>query len=219
MNRKLYDFVRRLVAPIKQKVMLTIGRAILTLVNDSTKVQSVQITLFADEVKDDVERFQEYGFTSVPITGAEGACVFVGGNRDHGIVVATDDRRFRPTGLKPGEVALYTAEGDTIIMKNGKLIETNTARSKLAATTSAETETISWKAKGSGIAQLLSDNYVNVEAPAVDVGTGLLEPPLNGATFQAWFNGHTHNIFGVPTTVPNMPSIPTHLSSHVRLGT
>jgi len=94
----------------------------MALVDDGKKLQQVQVELLADEVKDHVERFQQYGFTSVPLEGAEVLCVFLGGGRDHGIAFAIDDRRYRLTGLKNGDVALYTDEGTRIVLSRDKTV-------------------------------------------------------------------------------------------------
>lgn len=107
------DIVRvfnSLIAPLRRRVRLMVSRAILSVVNDAGGLQVVQVKLLADEVRDGVERMQDYGYTSVPLAGAEGVMVCVSGNRDHGIVVAMDDRRYRIKGLQPGEVAVYTDE-------------------------------------------------------------------------------------------------------------
>jgi phage gp45-like len=47
----------------------------------------------------------------------------VGGDRNNGVVVAVGDRKFRLKGLQGGEVAMYTDEGDIIIMKRGHNIK------------------------------------------------------------------------------------------------
>jgi phage gp45-like len=61
----------------------------------------------------------------VPLAGAEAAVLFVGGIRDHALVVAVDDRRYRKTGLQPGEVALYTDQGAYVLLKRGSVLEVN----------------------------------------------------------------------------------------------
>lgn len=113
----------KLLAPIIRRLRLALGRGIVRLVSDAAGIQTVQLSLMENEVRSDLERFQEYGFTSVPLDGAEAAVIFMGGNRDHGIVVAVDDRRYRLKGLAAGEVALYTDEGAKIVLKRGKIIE------------------------------------------------------------------------------------------------
>lgn len=111
-----------LLRQIQQRVRLMVGRAVLALVDDTTKLQTLQVALLAGEVRDG-ERFQNYGFTSHPLPGAEAVVVFPGGNRDHPIIVAVDDRRHRKTGLSSGESAMYHHEGDYIKLKNGRIIE------------------------------------------------------------------------------------------------
>lgn len=100
-----------------------VSRAVLALINDAAKLQRVQIAMRADEERGDVERFQDYGFTSVPFPGAEAVALSVGGSRSHMVVIAVEDRRYRLTGLEAGEVAIYTDEGDKILLKRGREIE------------------------------------------------------------------------------------------------
>lgn len=122
--------LQRALAPVTRAMQLSIARAVLLLVNDASKLQGLQVSLLADEVRDDVERFQNYGFTAHPHPGAEAVAVAAGGNRDHVLVVAVDDRRYRLRGLAQGEVAIYTDEGDKIVLKRGGVIEV-TAATKL----------------------------------------------------------------------------------------
>lgn len=101
-----------------------ISRAVVGLVNDGAKLQSVQVTLLADQVPDDAEHFQHYGLTSVPHAGAEGIALAVGGSTGHTVVVNVDDRRFRLKGLKGGEVALYDDLGHKVhLTRNGMVID------------------------------------------------------------------------------------------------
>lgn len=118
MARNVVDILR----PVHRRMVLAIGRAIVRLVDDAAKVQKAQVTVLAGETKA-VERFQQYGFTSVPLAGMEGIVVFPGAAREHGVMVAIGDRMFRLKGLQPGEVALYTDEGDRIVLKRGREIE------------------------------------------------------------------------------------------------
>jgi phage baseplate assembly protein V len=125
--------VQRMLAPLQQRIMLMLGRALLTVVNDDAGLQRVQVALLSKETRDDVERFQQYGFTSHPHAGAEAAVVFLGGNRDHPIVLAIDDRRYRVQGLAAGEVAIYTDEdqedgGHRIVFRRGQEIEINAGK-------------------------------------------------------------------------------------------
>ena len=116
-----------------------VARAVLNVVDDEGNMQRVQISLLEDEVIDSVERFQNYGFTSVPDEGSEATVVFVGADRSHPVVVVADDRRVRKKGLKPGEVAVYHKDGDFIHLKNGNCMDISTR----TLTLSCETATIS----------------------------------------------------------------------------
>lgn len=120
----------KLIAPLKRRVMLMIGRATINLVNSALKVQGVQVTLLADELHDNVEQFQQYGFTSRAFAGAEGIVVALGGTRNRSVLIACEDRRYRLTGLAEGEVALYDDLGSKIVLKRGNIIEV-TAAAKL----------------------------------------------------------------------------------------
>jgi len=193
-DRELHSFLNKFIAPLKRRVMLMVGRCVLSAVNDSNGMQEVKIDLLADETLDEVERFQNYGFTSNPLSGAEGVTVFVSGDRSHGIVIAMDDRRYRLKGLEDGEVALYTDEGDKIHFKRGNKIDIETKE----LTINAQTKTI-------------------VNAPAVELSSGVLEKILNGESFQTVFNNHVHvGNLGVPTAPPLVPSTPADLSTKVK---
>ncbi len=110
----MIEAFRKLIAPIQRRVALMVGRAVIRLIDDSLKCQVVQIDALAGETLSNVERFQQYGYTSVPQSGAEAVFVCVAGNRSHPIVIAVEDRRYRLKGLQAGEVALYDDLGHII---------------------------------------------------------------------------------------------------------
>jgi phage baseplate assembly protein V len=109
--------------PIKNRITNMIARGTLGTVGDGTKLQAGQVNLLADEVKDNVERFQQYGFSSVPHSGAEVVVLFPSGTRDHGLIISVDDRRYRLKGLQGGEVALYDDLGTSVVLKRAGNIE------------------------------------------------------------------------------------------------
>lgn len=115
--------MRALIAPIARRVRLMVSRAVVQLINDGAKMQELQVLLLSDELRARVERFQNYGFTSVPLAGAEALVVSVGGSRSHPVAVAVDDRRYRKRDLQPGETAIYTDEGDYVLLKRGRVVE------------------------------------------------------------------------------------------------
>lgn len=120
--------IRRYLAGIRQTF-----RGVLTLVKSAGAVQLVQVDGLAGEQLQDNELFQHYGYTSNPPPGTMAVVVPVGGKTSHGIVIATEHGSYRLKGLKSGEVALYTDEGDSIVLKRGRLIEVTTETFRLNA--------------------------------------------------------------------------------------
>ena len=99
------DDMKRFIAPLQRRVMLAIGRGTLGPVDDAGGLQRSQVKLLAGEVRDNVERIQPYGFSAVPLPGA-------------------DDRRHRPTGMQPGDVCIYSNQtGHKITLKADRTIE------------------------------------------------------------------------------------------------
>lgn len=180
------DFIKKLMRPLKSRIALMISRSVVAIVNDSEKIQSLQALVLAGEVQADIERFQNFGFTSTPLPNAEAVLVYPGGEREHAIAVAVDDANFRPTGQPPGSSTQYDAFGG-----KSSLIAGN---HKVEALVKSE-----------------------ILAPTVLLGSGsMTEKILNGETFQMTYNAHTHLAFGVPTTTPVIPSLPTDLSLAVK---
>jgi phage baseplate assembly protein V len=128
------DDFQRLIAPVVQRVRLMVSRAVVRLVDSSRRVQVLQAGLLAGETRDNLECFEHYGFTSNPLPGMEAAVMFIGGDRSSGVVVAVGDRQFRLRGLEPGEVALYTDEGDSLVFKRGRTVELSTLHVQISAT-------------------------------------------------------------------------------------
>lgn len=122
-DRMTVQDVKRIVSPLARRVLGVVARAIIKTIDDSPGMQKAQVSILRDEVRDKVDRVQQYGFSSVPKAGADAIVIFVGGNRDHGIVIATDDARYRMKGLSAGEVALYTDEGDYVYLKRGRVVK------------------------------------------------------------------------------------------------
>lgn len=100
-------------------------RGVLVRVNSTGGVQTVQAKGLAGESLQDAELFQHYGFTSNPLKGTMAVVVPVNGKTSHSIIIATEHATYRLKELKSGEVALYTDEGSSIILKRGRIIEVN----------------------------------------------------------------------------------------------
>ena len=114
--------LRRLLRPLTTRDANMINRGVVQLANDGAKLQLLQIGVLAGETVDNGEHFQPYGFSSIPLAGAEVVVLFPNGDRSHPLVIAASDRRYRPTAGQPGEVVVYNNTGATItITKDGDI--------------------------------------------------------------------------------------------------
>jgi phage baseplate assembly protein V len=169
----------RLIEPLRRRVALMLTRAVVNVVNDALKLQGVQVGMGDGEARD-YERIMQYGFTGVPLAGAEAVVVCIDGNRDHGVVIAVDDKRYRLKGLAGGEVAMYTDQGDKIHIKRG------------------------------GTILVEASTKIELSAPSVEIGDGsTFKALVNNSIFDS-FNAHVHTCAspGSPTSGPVSTAVP-----------
>lgn len=114
---------------LRQRVLLMVGRGIIKAIDDSGGIQKLQCSFLKNEASTGMERMGNYGISSWPLPDCEVLAVFIGGNRDHGIIVATEDRRHRVKNGNEGDIAIYTYEntghatGHRIVLKDGRKID------------------------------------------------------------------------------------------------
>lgn len=112
MDRALLGEIRRMLAPLERRVKLAVSRAIVTLVNDGTGIQTVQGTALKGEViGDDTEHMQPGGLSHKSLASAEGLFVSQSGVRDDGVWICISDRRYRPKDIEDGDTIIYN-EGE-----------------------------------------------------------------------------------------------------------
>lgn len=111
----------RFIEPLKRKLTSMICCALIDAVKDDKDIQLVTLNILDEEEHKNIERIQEYGFTSHPPANSEAVILFVGGNRSHGLVIATETSRYRLKSLPAGAVALYTMSGEYVKLTNGKI--------------------------------------------------------------------------------------------------
>ncbi len=127
-----------------------IRRARLRAQDGSGAIQKVHVAVNDTLDRDNIERFQDYGFACNPSTG-EGITIEIGG---HLIVLRMDQTGTRPK-LELDEVSVWHKEGHAVTLKTGKLIvvdcdeyQVNTKRYKVNASESAGFETPKVTASG-----------------------------------------------------------------------
>ncbi len=182
-----------LLDPIVTKIRMMLARGVLALVDDARKMQAVQVKGMAGEALNDVEHPQPYGFTSNPLPGAEAFMMFPGGDRSHGIALVIDDRRYRLKPLGSGEVAIYSHEGHSVVLKNGRLVQVDCDDLVINASASVSINTSSFSVTASQItwdaAQATLTGLLSV---AGDIRALTGSAALAMSRIRTLYNRHTH---------------------------
>ncbi|MDA8483586.1 phage baseplate assembly protein V [Pseudomonas resinovorans] len=107
-----------MLAPMARRLRLMVGRCLLVAADDARQRQNVQIKLLSGEVADDVEHYQQAGFTSVPLPGAVGLFLASGGKRSGLAALLLENKEQRLNGLEPGDAAIYhIGEGHHLVLE------------------------------------------------------------------------------------------------------
>jgi phage baseplate assembly protein V len=180
------DGLRSALDPLWRAVRMGFDRGRLIAVSAEGKMQRLKISLRAGEMKENIEHFEPYGFTSHPLAGSDVVVGFVGADRSHGIALVVGDRRYRLRNLKGGEVAIHDDQGQSVhLTREGIVI------------------------KGAGLPMLITDTpKVRMETPLVEVTGDIIDhcdtQPHTVAQMRGIYNTHTHpvrNVQGGGSTV------------------
>lgn len=99
--------------------------------DESGNVQKFQLQYNANETRDKIPSAQFYGFASSPLPGSNVVILNPLGDSGGGVVIASHDPRYRPTGMAPGEskhhdhigqFVYLAADGSIHITANHKVI-------------------------------------------------------------------------------------------------
>lgn len=163
--------VQKLLAPLQRRLRLIADRAIVTLVNDALQRQNLQLKVLADEGADDVERFQNYGHTSVPPAGSEAIVLGVGGARAGLVAIAVEHKGFRPKDLEAGDSCLYHLEGHNLKLGKDGLA----ALSAKSVITAAEEQTLTISPENEILGALHVTLNITTDADVIINGKSFLE--------------------------------------------
>lgn len=177
------DDLENFLSPMKRAVLNMVGKAVIKAVDDTQKLQLMKIQTNADELQDEVERIQQYGFTSHPQNNAEAIILAIGGDPSNLIVIGTDDTRYR-IKLAQGEVALYDDQGQFIKLKRNNKIEVKGGEVIVGEDADIESIVIGDSLK-TYIDSLLSDVFSSWVIVAGDGGAALK------TLFTAWNTAHS----------------------------
>lgn len=155
------------------------------------QVQTVRGEATENDVKDAIERFQDYGFAGNPVDG-QGLVLHIDG---HTIVIRKDRLAERPR-LGAYEVCVWHKEGHKVTLKDGKLIEVECDDFVLKATNSVKIETKTMTVQASTKARVespLTENTGMLKTQDLTIGlTGAGTATMTGGTIN--YNAVTFNL-------------------------
>lgn len=125
--------LQRLMAPIITRIRRVCLGAIIRRVDDGGDLQRMQVESIGHSVYDNVEKFEQFGFTSNPPLGLDAIIVERCGKH---IIVAIGDRKYRIKNLGSGDTAIYDAHNQTIILNKNGIAVTDTQNNKVVMNSS-----------------------------------------------------------------------------------
>lgn len=183
-----------------------LGRGVVESVDDTPMMRTIQAEFLPGDVREGLEHFEPYGFTSRVKQGAEAIGAFFNGDRSHGVVLVTADRRFR-LHVEEGEVAVFDDQGQKVVLKrDGILVETP---KNLTATVGGNA-----LATVSGTTTLKSGD-VTIDAPSVHItGTLSVDGHISGAGGLAVSGGSGAAVTGSITATGDITAGSISLQGH-----
>lgn len=166
------------------KMVTGIGRV--TGMADDGLTQTLQVKTPLDVM--DVRRLAEFGFTSAPPEGSDVLVVSLGGDRSSSVVISTNHKKSRLTGLNSGETAIYNIDGMFVkLTESGVEVE---AQGKDVTVTNATTVTIN-----------AADGVV-MNTPMLQVSGDIVDNTGSGNSssmkdLRDGHNSHTHDVKNV----------------------
>lgn len=110
-----------MIESIARRVLMMIGVGRSTTASVEGATPAVQLALLGTknagpEIKDGIPSMQLFGFASATLPGCDYAVGFLSGDRTKGVALASNDRRYRPSTLAPGESMMYDNAGNQVYL-------------------------------------------------------------------------------------------------------
>lgn len=164
-----------------------LAKAVTRKIIDTLGRQTAQVEVTKGELIDDMERMQDYGFTSnPPVSGTDAIVAFLGGSREQGVIIRMENRQFRLKSLETGEVAMFDDLGNVI--KLGRESVDLIAITKATVSAPIIEATASTSAK------------IQVGASSITVTPGAIDLVSTVLTHNGKNIGATHFHVGSPST-------------------
>lgn len=168
---------------LSRGLLAAFGLGHVTATRDDAPVKVLQVRFSPLETHDSIPLIQQYGFSSRPKPNANAVVVFLTGDRNQGLAIATTDQRY-VVHLSEGEVALHTDEGDHVYLKRGREIEV-VAGTKLTVTSPLTTVSGDLRVAGGVTAGYGGSDAVTLQGHSHKQGTdthGDTEQPTDAPT-------------------------------------
>ena len=200
------DMIQRAIDKAMSRVR-TAFRAVLTAIDSTTPIQLLQADGLAGEQLQDNELMQHYGFTSVPLAGAQVIVLPIGGKTAHGIIIATEHIASRLKALKNGEVAIYDDQGQSVYLtRQGIIVNggglpvtiTNTPSITHDSPTTHMTGDLVVDGDISNQGNVTTDGSVSVAQSVTAQGDIMDQGGKSMAGMRAAYNGHKHGSSPTP---------------------
>jgi phage baseplate assembly protein V len=155
--------------------MMTVGRGRITQVDDTDVVQRIQIDRGPQDlaVRDKTPLVGLFGLSSNPPLKSHAIVLSVGGDWHDAVAIATNDQVSRPKNLSPGDVVIYDAHGQTLLLNAAGVTLTDKFGQTIVASSSGVEITDHW-GNTLNMAQsamtLTHSAKIVLSAPEVDLG-------------------------------------------------
>ena len=166
-----------------RRILMASAGITITATNDDGPVHLVQGKVRGTpETIDNLQVVQHYGLAVHAPVGSDAFVTFGNGDRSNGVVHATANQKARPRGQQPGEVSLFTDEGDLIsLRRNHNIVITTTG-----------TVTVS----GATMVVIQASEKVRMETPRLEVTGDVIDhcdqQGHTAANMREIYNTHTH---------------------------
>ena len=114
----MLDQLNRLLQPLRRKLQMMLGRAVVSILSSDGAVQRVQVTGEGGGTLDDIEYIEPFGYTGRPPEGQHhGYYMRLNGDGSQLLIFCVDGREYR-LAIDADEAALYNSQGERVHVKN-----------------------------------------------------------------------------------------------------
>ena len=198
---------------IIQRIKALLGRGTLIRTDEAPMMRTVQSEFLKGDVRDGIEHFEPYGWTSRAKPGAETLGGFFNGDRSHGVIIVTADRRYR-LHVEEGEVAIFDDQGQKVHLKRDG-IEFVTGKNLTATVGGDVTETVSGSVTATVSGEVkLKAAKVTIDAPVEITKTLTVAQLISGSGGMTVSGGSGAAVDGSLTTTGDVVAGGISLQGH-----